>query len=95
MTQKRDASKQPAIDEALEKNKQVAEDIKEAADDLLVVHEVLEKGLSDKAPPQDVEQAVAHTGDIEKKLSESAETLDEINQALERAATQGKRAQEN
>jgi len=86
MTQKRVATQQPAIDEALEKNKQVAEDIKGAADDLLVVHEVLEKGLSDKAAPEDVELAVAHTGDIEKKLNESAETLDQINEELERAA---------
>ena len=85
MTQKRVATQQPAIDEALEKNKQVAEDIKGAADDLLVVHEVLEKGLSDKAAPEDVELAVAHTGDIEKKLNESAETLDQINEELERA----------
>jgi hypothetical protein len=86
MTQKRDPTKQPALDEALEKNKQVAVEIKEAADDLLVVHEVLEKGLSDKAAPTDVEQAVAHTGDIEKKLNESAEALDEINEDLARIA---------
>jgi len=81
---------QPDLADALEKNRQVAEDIKEAADDLLVVHEVLEKGLSDKAAPADVEQAVDHTGDIEKKLAESAEALDEVNESLERAAGAGK-----
>lgn len=81
---------QPDLNDALEKNKQVAEDIKEAADDLLIVHEVLEKGLSDKAAPADVEQAVNHTGEIEKKLSESAEALDEVNESLERAAGGGK-----
>lgn len=51
-----------------------------------MVHEVLEKGLSDKAAPEDVEQAVADTGDIEKRLNESAETLDQINEALARVA---------
>jgi hypothetical protein len=76
----------PDLADALEKNKQVAEDIKEAADDLLVVHEVLEKGLSDKAAPADVEQAVNHAGEIEKKLAESAEMLDRVNESLERAA---------
>jgi len=87
---KRDPA-QPDLADALEKNKQVAEDIKEAADDLLIVHEVLEKGLSDPGTPGDVEQAVAHTGEIEKKLAESAETLDEVNQSLERAAGAGKK----
>jgi len=86
MPESKRAPAQADLAEALEKNKQVAQDIKEAADDLLVVHEVLEKGLSDQAAPADVEQAVAHTGEIEKKLAESAEALDAVNESLERAA---------
>jgi len=83
----------PAIADALEKNKQVAEEIKEAADDLLVVHTVLEKELPKKETGQaEVDQAVAHTSEIEKRLTKSAEVLDEVNEALERSVEAGKSA---
>ncbi|MDM0114855.1 hypothetical protein QTI66_22085 [Variovorax sp. J22R133] len=80
----------PAIADALEKNKQVAEEIKDAADDLLVVHTVLESELPEGTRQAEIDQAVEQTGEIEKRLAKSAEVLDQVNEALERASEAGK-----
>jgi|ERR1700716_3735368 hypothetical protein len=77
----------PIVD-ALDKNKQATADVKKAADDLAVVHAVLDtrlsKGTSDG--DGDVERAVAETDKVEKRLTKSAEKLDEVNETLEREA---------
>jgi hypothetical protein len=73
------------LHEALDKNRQVAEEVKEAADELAVVHAVLDSHLPGDAGAEDVARAVAHTGEIEKRLTESGKILDEVNETLERA----------
>ena len=93
----RPASEQSqAVDEALTKTKQVAEDIKDAADELAVVHAVLETGPPEKATESstardayraEVQEAVDRTRDLEKQLQESAQTLDSANEILERHQT--------
>jgi len=72
------------IDQALDKNRQVAEEVKEAADELAVVHAVLDSKLPQAANAGDVATAVAQTGELEKRLTESGKTLDEVNRTLER-----------
>jgi flagellar biosynthesis/type III secretory pathway ATPase len=72
-----------AVDEALTKTRQVAEDIKDAADELAVVHAVLETGLPDNSTDPDVKEAVDRTRDLEKQLQESAQTLDSANEILQ------------
>lgn len=73
------------IAEAIDKNKKVAKEVKDAADELAVVHAVLDQQLPDQVREDDVAQAVAHTNDLEKRLSESGKKLDEVNRTLERA----------
>ena len=76
------------IAEALDKNKQVTEEVKKAADDLAVVHAVLETKLEDKDKPgvdADVSRAVAETRKVEKQLAQSAEKLEAVNETLARA----------
>ena len=75
-----------SIDEAIDKNKQVAEEVKAAADELAVVHAVLDKKLPHGAREEDVVQAVAQTNVLEKRLDESSKVLDEVNEQLEREA---------
>lgn len=70
-------------EDVVQQNKQVAKEIQEAADDLVVVHAVLDKELDDKDRSDAVDQAVAHTEKIEKRLSKSAKALDEVNRKLE------------
>ena len=70
------------LDRALQKNEQVAEDVKEAADELAVVHAVLDTKLPEAAKSGDVATAVAQTEDIEKRLTASGKALDEVNRTL-------------
>ena len=78
------ADPEPLV-EALDKNKQVATTVREAADELALVHAVLETKLPQDARSADeIARAVAHTDAVEKRLSESGKVLDEVNATLER-----------
>jgi hypothetical protein len=72
------------LDEALTKNKEASEEVARAADDLAVVHAVLDTKVTKGASDRDVERAVAETKKVEERLSESAEKLEEVNETLER-----------
>lgn len=80
----------PAIDEALEKNKQATETVKQVAEELAIIHEVLDADISRRARSDDVEQAVEKTSEAEKRLSGSVEQLEEVNETLERHASREK-----
>jgi division protein CdvB (Snf7/Vps24/ESCRT-III family) len=73
------------IADALDKNKQVAEEVKDVADELAVVHAVLDKKLPRDANATDVAQAVARADHLEKRLTASGAVLDEVNESLQRA----------
>ena len=75
-----------ALDAAIEKAKEVAADIKQAADDLAVANTVLETKLAEEVKVGEVAQALDHTDAVEKTLTKSAEALDEVNAALENAS---------
>jgi hypothetical protein len=71
----------PIVD-ALDKNKQAAETVEQAAHDLAVVHAVLDKEVPREVRKGDVGQAVNQTSELEKRLTESVELLQEVNQTL-------------
>jgi hypothetical protein len=77
----RDAS---PLDEALTKNKEATEEVARAADDLAVVHAVLDTKLAKGTSDGDVKRAVAETKKVEERLSESADKLEQVNEALAR-----------
>jgi hypothetical protein len=79
-----DAQSAAALEQAIEKAKEVAADIRQAADDLAVANTVLETHLSEETRTREVDQALTHTGAVEKTLSQSAETLDEVNATLDK-----------
>jgi DNA-binding transcriptional MerR regulator len=66
------------------KNKEATEEVARAADDLAVVHAVLDTKITTGASERDVERAVAETKKVEERLGESAEKLEEVNETLER-----------
>ncbi|MEO5795434.1 MAG: hypothetical protein ABIP34_11075 [Rhodoferax sp.] len=72
-----------AIADALEKHKQVADDIKDVAEELSVVHAVLDTQIPGDVGHEDVGEAVARTDALEKRLNESAKVLEEATEALE------------
>ncbi|MBO9649505.1 MAG: hypothetical protein J7605_13425 [Variovorax sp.] len=75
--------KSPPLQRALKKNKQAADKVKEAADELGVVHAVLHTKVPEDARQEDVGEAIARTKELEKRLDKSAEILDEVNETLE------------
>ena len=70
--------------DALDKNKAATQEVKRAADDLAVVHAVLDTKIARGASDEDVQRAVEETNRLEKHLGDSAEKLDEVNETLER-----------
>jgi hypothetical protein len=70
------------LDQALDKTEAVAAEVQRASDDLAVINTVLEQELPEEVQVGDVAQAIEHTGQLEKRLAESAETLAEVNAAL-------------
>jgi ABC-type Fe3+-citrate transport system substrate-binding protein len=81
------------VDEAIDKNKQVAEEVKAAADELALVHAVLDKKLPDGVRAGDVAEAVARADEIEKRLDESGKILDQVNEKLEREVGSGAKSE--
>lgn len=79
-----DAEAAAALERAIEKAKEVAADIRQAADDLVIANTVLDTHLSEQARTREVDQALSHTDAVEKTLTQSAETLDEVNAALDK-----------
>jgi hypothetical protein len=77
----------PPIEEALEKNKQATETVKQVAEELAIIHEVLDAGISRRAHSDDVEEAVEKTSEAEKRLNGSVGQLEEVNEALEKHAS--------
>ena len=73
----------PAVEAALHKSSQAKETVRKTADELAVVHAVLDKNLPKEIVPADVRQAVRRTDELEKKLSKSAELLDAVTETLE------------
>ncbi|WP_326540011.1 hypothetical protein [Pseudorhodoferax sp.] len=86
-----DAEAAAALEQAIEKAKEVAADIRQAADDLAVANTVLDTHLSEEARTREVDQALGHTDAVEKTLTRSAETLDDVNATLDSVAAPGTR----
>lgn len=74
-----------SVEKALEHTQQVVEELKGAADELGVVHAVLDKKLAE-TPDSDVVAAVARTQQLEERIIDSVETLELANELLTREA---------
>jgi len=82
------ATRDPSsIADVLDKNKVARETVKEAAEDLAVVHTVLEAEMPLPGRTDDLHQAVAQTERLHKKLDDTADVLQEVNEALASEAT--------
>lgn len=75
-------SAKASLERTLAKGKSVAADVQSASDDLAVVNTVLEQELPDNVQVGEVAQAIEHTGQLEKRLADSAKQLAEANAAL-------------
>jgi hypothetical protein len=82
-----DAQAAATLEKAIEQAKEVAADIRQAADDLAVANTVLANQLSAEARNSEVSQALDHGETVEKTLTKSAETLDDVNASLGRVTS--------
>ncbi len=72
------------IADALDTNAEAAAEVKDVADELAVVHAVLDTKLTRGASDAEVRKAVADTDELEKRLGQTAEKLDTVNGTLQR-----------
>nr|WP_315234271.1 hypothetical protein [uncultured Albidiferax sp.] len=72
-----------ALTDALDAHKQATEEIKEVAEELGVVHAVLDNRIPDDVHHEDVGIAIARTDELEKRLNESVKVLEDATDALE------------
>jgi hypothetical protein len=84
------AKSTPGLAKAVKENKEATQAVEKAADDLAVVHAVLDSELPKEIVSSDVDRAVEQTGELEKQLSASSEKLKKVNESLERELTNGK-----
>lgn len=91
MQQSSDAEAAATLEKAIEKAKEVAADIRQAADDLAVANTVLGTELAESVRTGEVAQALEHGDNVEKTLAKSAEALDEVNASLDSVASPAKR----
>lgn len=79
-----DQDSAPDLAKALKENRQATKAIQQAADDLSVVHAVLDSEVPKKTLAPDVDEAIDRTEQLEKKLSESGKSLESVNKRLAR-----------
>jgi len=71
------------VQHALDQSKDVKQAVEQAADELAVVHAVLDKEVAEAERSEEVDRAIAQTDRIEKKLSASAERLERVVETLD------------
>jgi len=73
----------PPILDALDKSKQAAETVQQAADNLAVVHAVLDAHVPAEVRNEDVDQAIDQADQVQEQLGSSVELLQDVAKTLE------------
>lgn len=74
-----------SLEAVLQTNQKVSADVKNAAEELEVVHAVLDSKVPEEVRTGDVGAAIDRTEVLEKKLKESSAQLDVASSALQEA----------
>ncbi|QNK67193.1 hypothetical protein [Variovorax sp. PAMC26660] len=83
-TPQSDQDSAPDLAKALKENRQATKAVQQAADDLSVVHAVLDSEVPKETLAPDVGEAIERTDQLEKKLNESGKNLEKVNEKLAR-----------
>lgn len=78
-------SKQQPLEEAQEKTGQVQRDLEVASAELGLAHGALERHLPPQERHDDVDWAIRQNAELEKKVQQAADELEEVNELLEQA----------
>lgn len=77
-----ESQKTPSIKNALDQSHRATDQVEEVAQDLALVHAVLDKQVPPDARDGDLGHVVNQTRELEKQLSDSVELLQEANKVL-------------
>ena len=80
------ADAQASLEQTIDKAKEVAAEIRQAADNLAVVNTVLEEALPEDVQVGEVAQALDQSAEVEKQLSDSVERLQQAHEELGQTA---------
>ena len=81
-----------SLENVIDKAKEVAAEIQQAADNLAVANTVLQEQIPDEVQVGEVAQALGQSDEVEKIITKSAEMLDQVNSEIEKAAAPARRA---
>ncbi|MBS0426286.1 MAG: hypothetical protein JSR41_03240 [Proteobacteria bacterium] len=81
------ADAQASLEQTIDKAKEVAAEIRQAADNLAVVNTVLEETLPDHVQVGEVAQALDQSVEVEKQLSDSVDRLQQAHDELGKSAS--------
>ncbi|MDH6169244.1 putative ATP-grasp superfamily ATP-dependent carboligase [Variovorax boronicumulans] len=84
-TRSSSAKNATGLAKALKENKQATKAVQAAADELAVVHTVLDMKVPKDALSPDAHRAVQQTSQLEKQLTASSKKLEKVNESLESA----------
>lgn len=82
---RQERSKQQPLDAAQEKTGQVQRDLEVASAELGLAHGALERHLPPEGRHGDVDWAIRQNAELEKKVQQAADELEEVTELLERA----------
>ena len=79
----------PKIDAAKSKTDQVQRDLEVASAELGLTHGALERELPPELKKGDIAWAIRQNAELEKKVQQAAEELEEVTELLEQAQARG------
>ena len=78
------AAKKVSLRDTLNKNKEITENVKDAASELTSINKVLNQEIKVNTPVQSIEETIILNKDVEYKVAKAADDLHQINIELSR-----------
>ncbi len=81
-------AKEVSLRRVLNKNKKITKNVKQAATELTSINEVLQQGVEGNTPVRTMEAAITQNEDVEHKVAEAADDLNQVNIKLAKEVTE-------
>ncbi len=76
------ADKNASLERVINKNEKIKETVKQAANELTSVNEILKQGKEVKIPAQVIKEAITQNKEVEHKVAKAADDLHQVNTEL-------------
>ena len=74
--------KNASLERVINRNEKIKETVKQAANELTSVNEILKQGKEDKIPVQMIKEAITQNKEVEYKVAKAADDLHQVNTEL-------------